>query len=30
MVNVLPLSVGDRGFEPRSCQIKDYEIGICC
>jgi len=20
----------DRGFEPRSGQIKDYEIGICC
>jgi hypothetical protein len=20
----------DRGFEPRSGQIKDYKIGICC
>ena len=20
----------DRGFEPRSGQIKDYNIGICC
>ena len=30
MVNVLPLSVVDRGFEPQSIQIKDYEIGICC
>ena len=19
-----------RGFEPRSCQTKDYKIGICC
>ena len=23
-------SVIDRGFEPRSGQIKDYEIGMCC
>jgi hypothetical protein len=30
MVSVLPLSVVDRGFEPQSIQIKDYEIGICC
>jgi len=20
----------DRGFETRSCQTKDYKIGICC
>jgi hypothetical protein len=30
MVSVLALSVVDRGFEPRSGQAKDYEIGICC
>jgi hypothetical protein len=30
MVSVLALSVADRGFEPRSCQTKDYKIGICC
>ena len=30
IVSVLSLSVVDRGFEPRSAQIKDYEIGICC
>jgi hypothetical protein len=30
MVSVLVLSVVDRGFEPRSGQTKDYEIGICC
>jgi len=23
-------SAVDRGFEPRSGQIKDYRIGICC
>jgi len=23
-------SAVDRGFEPRSGQTKDYEIGICC
>ena len=27
---VLALSAVDRGFEPRSGQTKDYEIGICC
>ena len=30
MVIVLASSVVDRGFEPRSGQIKDYKIGICC
>ena len=30
MVSVLALSAADRGFEPRSCQTKDYKIGICC
>ena len=30
MVSVLAASVVDRGFEPRSGQIKDYKIGICC
>ena len=30
MVTVLALSAVDRGFEPRSGQIKDYKIGICC
>jgi hypothetical protein len=30
MVIVLASSVVDRGFEPRSGQTKDYEIGICC
>ena len=30
MVCVLALSVVDWGFEPRSCQPKDYEIGNCC
>ena len=30
MVSVLAPSVVDRGFEPRSRQTKDYEIGICC
>jgi hypothetical protein len=29
MVRVLTSSVIDHGFEPRSGQIKDYEIGIC-
>jgi hypothetical protein len=24
------LSAADHGFEPRSGQTKDYEIGICC
>jgi hypothetical protein len=30
MVSELASSVVDRGFEPRSGQIKDYKIGICC
>jgi hypothetical protein len=30
MVSVLVSSTGDREFEPRSDQIKDYKIGICC
>ena len=28
--SVLSSSVVGRGFEPRSGQIKDYRIGICC
>ena len=27
---MLASSEADRGFEPRSGQTKDYEIGICC
>jgi hypothetical protein len=30
MVSVLVSSVIDRGFESRSGQTKDYNIGICC
>ena len=30
MVNVFASSAVERGFEPRSGQTKDYEIGICC
>jgi len=30
MDSVLTSSAVDRGFEPRSGQIKDYKIGICC
>ena len=30
MVSMLASSAVDRGFEPRSGQTKDYEIGICC
>ena len=30
MVSVLASRVLDRGFEPRSGQPKDNEIGICC
>ena len=30
MVSVLAPSAVDRGFEPRSGQTKDYNIGICC
>jgi hypothetical protein len=29
MVSVFVSSAVDRGFEPRSGQTKDYEIGIC-
>jgi hypothetical protein len=29
MVSMLASSVVDRGFEPRSTQTKDYNIGIC-
>jgi hypothetical protein len=28
--SMLASSAVDRGFEPRSGQTKDYEIGICC
>ena len=30
MVSVLASCVVDHGFEHRSGQTKDYEIGICC
>jgi len=30
MIGVLASSGVDHGFEPRSGQTKDYEIGICC
>jgi hypothetical protein len=30
MVSVLASSAVDRGFEPRSGQIKDYKIGMYC
>ena len=30
MVGVFTVSVIDCGYEPRSGQTKDYEIGICC
>ena len=30
MVSVFTSSAVDRGFEPRSGQTKDYNIGICC
>jgi hypothetical protein len=30
MVSVFVSSAVDRGFEPRSGQIKDYKIGMCC
>ena len=30
MASVLASSAEVRGFEPRSGQTKDYEIGICC
>ena len=30
MVSMFASSEVDRGFEPRSGQIKDYKIGMCC
>ena len=30
MVSVLASSAVDHELEPRSVQIKDYKIGICC
>ena len=30
MVSVLASSAVNRGFEPRSCQTKNYKIDICC
>jgi hypothetical protein len=30
MVSLLVSSAVDHGFEPRSGQTKDYQIGICC
>jgi hypothetical protein len=30
MVSILTSSAVDRGFEHRSGQTKDYQIGICC
>jgi hypothetical protein len=30
MVSMLILSGVEHGFEPRSGQTKDYEMGICC
>ena len=30
MVSVIASSTVDRGFEPRSGQTKEYNIGICC
>ena len=30
MVSMLAASAVDRGFEPRSGQTKDYDIGMCC
>ena len=30
MVSVLASGAVDRGFEPRTGEIKDYEIAICC
>ena len=29
MVSVLASSAIERGFEARSCQTKDYKIGMC-
>ena len=30
MISVLDLGAVDYGFEPRSRQIKDYKISMCC
>jgi hypothetical protein len=30
MLSMLPVSVVDCGFEPRSGKTKDDKIGICC
>ena len=30
MIRMFASSVVDRWFEPRSGQIKDYKIGVCC
>ena len=30
MVSVLASIAVDRGFEPRSVQVKNYKIGMCC
>jgi hypothetical protein len=30
MVSVFASIAVDRGFEPRSAQVKNYKIGICC
>ena len=30
MISMLGWSMVDRGFGPRSGQIKDYQIGVCC
>lgn len=30
MVSVFAYIMIDRGFDPGSCQIKDYDIGSCC
>jgi hypothetical protein len=30
LVSVLSSSAEDRGFDSRSGQTKDYQIGICC
>jgi hypothetical protein len=30
MGSLLTLSVVYCGFETQSCQVKDYDIGICC
>jgi hypothetical protein len=30
MVSLLASNVVDSEFEPRSGQVKDYKIGICC